>query len=177
MRTKLTAKAVERHKAPTKTGKQALIWDTELKGFGLLLSGKTSSKTFIVQRDLPGGKTRRVTIGSVAEIDLAKAREEAAGIIHSMRQGHDPKHKSAGDITLREALEAYLAAEDAGRAEGCSSSVSTACPTKGQVGLYRRTHGHVPLSDSGCPRYSSGAEDHERRKGRKEDHFGNNGDR
>ena len=33
------------------------------------------------------------------------------------------------------AHEAYLAAKDAGRAEGCSSSVSTACPTKGQAGL------------------------------------------
>src|SRR4029079_5166109 len=91
-RSKLTVKAIERLKAPTKTGKQLLVWDTELKGFGLLLSGKTSAKTYICQRDIDG-RTRRVTIGPVKEIDLAKARDEAKDVLHAMRKGVDPKRK------------------------------------------------------------------------------------
>ena len=39
MRIKLTERAVERIKAPTGNGKQALHWDAELKGFGVLCSG------------------------------------------------------------------------------------------------------------------------------------------
>ena len=44
MAVKLTKAAVEKRKAPDPSGKQRLIWDTELKGFGLLLSGKTDAK-------------------------------------------------------------------------------------------------------------------------------------
>jgi hypothetical protein len=40
----------------------------ELKGFGILCSGITNSKTFIAQRVLPGSKIRRVTVGAVNEI-------------------------------------------------------------------------------------------------------------
>ena len=34
-------------------GKQALHWDAELKGFGVLVSGVTDTKTYIVQRRMP----------------------------------------------------------------------------------------------------------------------------
>ena len=110
MRKKLTAKTVARLKAPTKSGKQAVIWDSELTGFGVLLSGKTHHKTYIAQRDIPGAGARRVTIGSVAELTFAKARDEARNKLHAMRQGVDPKRKVAADVTLRRALEAYLLA-------------------------------------------------------------------
>jgi integrase len=109
-RVKLTAKGVARIKAPHPSGKQTLIWDAELKGFGVLVSGRTNNKSFIVQRDLPGsGKTRRLTIGSVAEIDLAAARKEAADVLHGMRKGVDPKHRSKADATLAQVLDDYLA--------------------------------------------------------------------
>ncbi|MFZ0396700.1 MAG: Arm DNA-binding domain-containing protein, partial [Methyloceanibacter sp.] len=82
MRTVLTTTNIKDLKAPTESGKQEIAWDTELRGFGLLLSGKTASRTFIVQRDI-GGRTRRVTIGATTEISVAKAREEARDVIHS----------------------------------------------------------------------------------------------
>jgi integrase len=50
-----------------------------------------------------------VTIGSVAEISLQLARKEAADVLHQLRKGDDPKKKSL-KITLRQALESYLAA-------------------------------------------------------------------
>ncbi len=112
MRIKLTVKEIERLKAPTESGRQEIAWDTELKGFGVLMSGVTSKKSLIVQRELPGGLTRRVTIGPVNEIDLAKAREEAKDVLHAMRKGEDPKRKPAPVVTLRHVLESYLKATD-----------------------------------------------------------------
>jgi integrase len=104
IKTNLTEKSVAKLKAPTASGKQELIWDSELKGFGVLLSGKTNARSYIVQRDVKG-RARRVTIGSVAEMSLKQARAEAADAIHALRQGKDPKAK---DETLAEAVESYI---------------------------------------------------------------------
>ncbi|TIN50214.1 MAG: DUF4102 domain-containing protein, partial [Mesorhizobium sp.] len=71
-----------------------LHWDADLKGFGVLCSGVTSTKTFIAQRTLPDGKTRRVTVAAVNEMALSKAREEAADMLVDLRKGKDPKARS-----------------------------------------------------------------------------------
>jgi integrase len=109
-RVKLTKKTVDRLAAPDPSGKQTLYWDSELKGFAVLCSGTTNARTFIAQRDLPDGRTRRITVGAVAEIDLGTARSRAADILDNLRHGRDPTQRSAGDQTLGETLEAYLAA-------------------------------------------------------------------
>jgi Arm DNA-binding domain len=91
---KLTQKAVDKQKAPTASGAPVILWDVELKGFGLILSGKTATKTYVAQRDLPNGNgkknTRRVKIASVHECSLAQARERAAKVLLDMRTGVDP---------------------------------------------------------------------------------------
>ena len=107
---KLTMKAIERLPAPDPSGKQSLHWDTELRGFGVLCSGKTDAKTYIVQRDLPGGRTRRVTIAPTNVIDLEEARERAQVVIGDFYRGLDPKAGRRADATLRTALEEYLSA-------------------------------------------------------------------
>jgi integrase len=107
-RLKLTQKAVDGLHAPTSTGKQMPFWDTDLRGFGVLLSGVSNTRSYIAQRDLPGGKTRRVTIASVAEMSLADAKNEARELLVDMRKGIDPKRKTAG--TLQETFDAYLKA-------------------------------------------------------------------
>jgi integrase len=114
-RIKLTVKAIERLPAPDPSGRQALHWDTELRGFGVLCSGKTAAKTYIVQRDLPGGLTRRVTVAPVNVLDLDTARERATGIIGDFYKGLDPKAGRRGDSTLRSALEEYLSARAVGK--------------------------------------------------------------
>lgn len=110
MKLKLTGRAVERLAAPDPSGKQRLHWDTELKGFGVLVSGTTAARTYIVQRDLPGGRTRRVTIAPVNVIDLATARERAKAVLADFYQNRDPKAGRRGEATLRSALEDYLRA-------------------------------------------------------------------
>lgn len=107
---RLTEKSIDKLKAPDPSGRQVLHWDDGLRGFAVLCSGKSNSKTYVAQRDLPSGKTRRVTVGAVNEISLEVARERAANTLDDIRRGIDPKEKKAVDLTLRSALEAYLAA-------------------------------------------------------------------
>ena len=108
-RTKLTTRAVDQLSAPDPSGKQQLFWDTELRGFGVLVSGKTNAKTFVVQRDI-AGKTRRVTIGPTNVLSLDEARRRAEGVLANFFLGIDPKARHGGDETLRGALADYLAA-------------------------------------------------------------------
>jgi integrase len=107
---KLTARAIARLIAPDPDRKQRLYWDTELRGFGVLVSGTTDAKTYIVQRDLPGGRTRRVTVAPVNVIDLDAARERAQLVLADFYQGIDPKAGRRADLTLRSALAAYIEA-------------------------------------------------------------------
>lgn len=110
MRIKLTERVLPQLKAPDPSGRQTLHFDTELKGFGVLCSGVSNTRTYIAQRTMPGGRTRRVTIGAVNEISVETARERAANALDDLRRGIDPKKKTAGSATLNETLEAYLIA-------------------------------------------------------------------
>jgi len=62
----------------------------ELTGFGILVSGATSNKTYIVQGKLAGGKTRRVTIGATNVLKLDDAREKAKAVLAQFYEGVDP---------------------------------------------------------------------------------------
>jgi integrase len=109
---RLTKRAIEALPAPDPSGKQTLHWDEELKGLGVLCSGTTKTKTFIVQRKLPGGATRRVTIGAVNVLALDEARGRAKTILAEFYGGHDPKAaaraRARRSVTLRVAMETYL---------------------------------------------------------------------
>jgi integrase len=106
---KLSERAISRMPAPDPSGKQMLHWDTDITGLAVLCSGVSNSKTFVVQRALKTGKTRRLTIGATNTVSLEDAREQAADTINDLRRGVDPKRKM-GNPTLRESLEGYLAA-------------------------------------------------------------------
>jgi integrase len=109
-RTKLTQREIKKLKAPDPSGKQVLHWDTKVRGFGVLCSGVTNAKTFVVQRDLPGGRTRRVTIAPVNVLSLDKARKRAEGVLADFYKGIDPKGGTRGNATLRESLARYQTA-------------------------------------------------------------------
>jgi integrase len=103
---KLTDNVVKKLKAPDPSGRQVLYWDKAMSGFGVLVSGKTSTKSYIAQHDLPDRRTRRVTVAKVNEKSLDEARKIANKIIYDLRRGNDPKTKVG---TLRETLALYLA--------------------------------------------------------------------
>jgi integrase len=104
---KLSAKAVEKLRAPDPSGNQTLYWDTELRGFGVLVSGTTNGKSYVVQRDV-NGRSRRVTIAATNVLSLEKARKEAEGILADFYKGIDPKSSARGRRTLGAVLEDYL---------------------------------------------------------------------
>jgi integrase len=106
---KLTERVVDKLPAPDPSGKQTLYWDRDLKGFGVVCSGVTRAKSYVVQRTLPKGRNRRLTVGACNELSLEKATALAADMLHDLRHGRDPKGKMANP-TLRETLEAYLKA-------------------------------------------------------------------
>lgn len=109
---KLTQRAVEKITAPHPSGRQALVWDSEIKGFGLLVSGKTNAKTYVVQSRLKDGRSRRVTVGPASVLDCIDAREQAKKTIAQFYSGDDPKalaqRRRDRALTLRAALDRYL---------------------------------------------------------------------
>jgi integrase len=110
---KLTKRSVERLPAPDPSGKQVVRWDDDLPGFGVLVSGTTNVKTYIVQHRIAGlgGKYRRVTIARVDVLDLDEARGRARQTMAEMFAGRDPKRsRRTPPGTLRSTLAAYLAA-------------------------------------------------------------------
>ncbi|XIA62258.1 tyrosine-type recombinase/integrase [Bradyrhizobium sp. TZ2] len=103
-----TERVIAKLPAPDPSGQQAYHWDSTLKGFGVVCSGSTNGKAYIVQRDI-GGRSKRLKIGAVAELPLAKARLRAAEVLDDLRQGILPTTKADLNITLKGALESYLA--------------------------------------------------------------------
>jgi hypothetical protein len=105
----LNERAVPRLVAPGPSGKDVLYWSLERKGFGVRCSGTTNVKMYIVQRDLPGGKPRRVNIGPYNGLSFKEADKRAADMLDDLRRGNDPKRK-VNVPTLRSTLESYLGA-------------------------------------------------------------------
>lgn len=105
---KLTKLAIENLKAPDKG--QAFHWCDSVRGFGVRVTA-TGHKAYVVQGRV-GHKTRRVTIGDVANRGLDEARKRARELLAQMEDGVDPaaeRRKAAAlSITLRQAMEAYL---------------------------------------------------------------------
>ncbi len=113
---KLTPRAIDRLRAPDPSGEQVLFWDTDLRGFGVRVSGKTNDKAYVVQRAIDG-RSRRVTIGNCNVLTLPVARQRAeVEIGQSFSLGIDPKQRrrqqAAAGGTLRQVMEEYLSRQD-----------------------------------------------------------------
>ncbi|PWG18061.1 tyrosine-type recombinase/integrase [Salibaculum griseiflavum] len=93
-------------------GKQLLIWDSELRGFGIRVS-PGGSKTYIMQRRI-GRTTRRLTIGRADDISAEAARRRALSLAAKFAEGIDPvaeeRKLRARAKTLKEAFDDYKAA-------------------------------------------------------------------
>jgi integrase len=108
---KLTKGAVDDLPAPSGTGKQVLHWDPEKRGLGVLCSGITKTKTWVVQGNL-NGRSKRVTIGPTNVLDPKQAWETAQPILANLYAGVDPKaerkRQAKASLTVEQALERYL---------------------------------------------------------------------
>ena len=87
-------------------GRRTYLWDTNLKGFGLMVTDK-GARSYLVQYRIGGrgNPTRRVTIGKHGSPwTPATARTRAAEILEDVRRQDDPfdKHKSVLDAKRQE---------------------------------------------------------------------------
>src|SRR5437879_1892839 len=72
---------------------EAIVFDDDVPGFGIRLRAG-GSRTFVFQYKL-GGKQRRLTLGPVTALDVAKAREVAKDLYAAVRLGRDPAGEKA----------------------------------------------------------------------------------
>jgi integrase len=87
-------------------------WDGELPCFGLRIRAG-GSRSYIAQYRGPDGRGRRVTLGSVAKLTVADARQAARKILARAALGHDPQAEKAAlrrqaARTMRALVAAYL---------------------------------------------------------------------
>lgn len=66
---------------------KCIYWDDDLKGFGLRVY-PSGDKSYVVKYRVDG-RQRLLVVGSVSEVPLSEAREQARDIKHGARRGHD----------------------------------------------------------------------------------------
>lgn len=92
--------------------KDYLLWDADIKGFGLKVT-KSGAKSYVFQYRTAEGKTRRYTIGKVSHLLTAEqARSKARELYSRTFAGDDPmqgKIDRKAAFTVNELLDDYLA--------------------------------------------------------------------
>ena len=113
-------------------GERFAIWDGELKGFGLRVTG-AGVKTFVVRYRVGGGRTgveRMHTIGRYGPLTADQARELAKRALAEVATGGDPqggRAKARAQMTVAELCDLYLA-------EGCATKkASTLATDRGRI--------------------------------------------
>ncbi|QGM97791.1 tyrosine-type recombinase/integrase [Methylocystis parvus] len=71
------------------SGDRLIIWDSEIKGFGLLAL-PTGVRSFIIQYRNESGRQRRLTLGRYGVITADEARKAARDTLASVSKGADP---------------------------------------------------------------------------------------
>ena len=102
-RLRFTEKNIIKLPAPHPSGKQTLYWDENLPGFGVLVSGTSNAKTWVVKC----GVRRKIARADV--MTLVEARAAAKKMMISLAAGVDPRRKKLGNATLRTIFESYVA--------------------------------------------------------------------
>jgi integrase len=102
----LTKTVVEALPLPEKKGKQVLVWDAKLNGFGVRLT--PAGRVYFVQGRV-NGQSIRYAVGKHGLITADKARSKALKILADMDDGIDPRKSQtdSGQTTLKEWAEQY----------------------------------------------------------------------
>lgn len=98
MRIELTAKGIEKLKAPA-PGERTNYWDSLVPSLCLRVT-HTGRKSFVIQRRV-NGRMVRVKLGDFPTLKLADARETARTQIKEMSRGRIPSQIAATASTLR----------------------------------------------------------------------------
>jgi integrase len=117
---KLTTRAVDAAKIEKD---RYILWDAELKGFGLVVL-PTSVKSYIFQYRTEENRKRRFTIGQHGTLTAHQARRKAEELRHAVRNGNDPlahKQELRNAKTVGMMLDEYLASPEFLRGKAAST--------------------------------------------------------
>jgi integrase len=107
---KLTKRTVDAA-APALDGSRRFVWDSDLKGFGLLVT-PAGAKSYVVQYRTEHGRSRRLTIGRHGSPwTPEKARERAEELLRDVAVGADPmerRREARKAETVSELIDLYL---------------------------------------------------------------------
>lgn len=106
-------------KRPAK-GRQALLWDSELRGFGVRML-PSGLQTFILNYRNAANKERRITLGRFGVMTVEQARDQAVIKLGRIAAGGDPAEAEDShrqQATVSELCDWYLTEAEAGRILG-----------------------------------------------------------
>ena len=115
---KLTKRAIDAFMS--ENDKQAVLWDTELKGFGVRVL-PSGLKTFIVQYRNTEGIKRRINIARYGVLTVDQARDQAKLKLAAVIGGYDPAieaRQARQGMTVEEMCDWYLVEARTGRILG-----------------------------------------------------------
>jgi integrase len=93
------------------------IWDTEVKGFGLIIT-PAGSKSFILNYRNQDNRSRRKTIGKYGHVTVEQAREIAKELCYRISKGDDPVHQDEmqrKQLRFSEVAKKFMEEHSAGR--------------------------------------------------------------
>jgi integrase len=110
---KLTKRAIDATKSD---GTDRVLWDDELRGFGLRIK-PGGLKSFVIQFRNRQGVSRRLTVGQSCRLTPDEARREARRLLSDVERGLDPVERRVQErkaITVGDLCGEYLAKAEAG---------------------------------------------------------------
>lgn len=110
---KLTERLIETLELP------GIVWDSEIKGFGLRIMAKGTRTFFLNYRT--HGKQRRMKLGRVGIMSLEDARKKARQLLNSLADGADPigeRERARAAVTFTTLAQEYIARRCAEKKSG-----------------------------------------------------------
>tara|TARA_R110000782_G_scaffold23881_9_gene62056 strand:- start:19380 stop:20549 length:1170 start_codon:yes stop_codon:yes gene_type:complete len=99
------------------TGKEVVLWDSSLPGFGVRIK-PSGVKSFVIQYRNRHGRSRRVTLGRYGVMTLEEARTEARQQLSAVSRGSDPRQdrdEGRSAMTVADLADRYMSDHCEGR--------------------------------------------------------------